>query len=73
MRANEVKLLNEMKKLHPEGTRVKLVRMLDNFAPPVGTEGTVNGVDSAAQIHVKWDTGSTLALIPGEDRWEIVK
>ena len=30
---------------YPAGTRVELVRMDDAQAPPVGTKGTVKGVD----------------------------
>lgn len=30
---------------YPDGTRVRLVKMDDVQAPPIGTEGTVVGVD----------------------------
>ena len=50
------------------GTRIRLTQMNDLYAPiPSGTEGTVDFVDDAGQIHMKWDNGSSLALIPGED------
>ena len=43
-------------------------RMSDPFAPvPSGTKGTVEHVDDAGQIHMKWDNGSSLALISDED------
>lgn len=51
----------------PKGTRVELRRMQDPFPVPVGTKGTVAFVDDAGQIHVNWDNGSTLALVPGVD------
>ena len=35
--------------------------------PPPGTKGTVSHVDDLGQIGVKWDSGSSLSLIPGED------
>lgn len=41
--------------------------MDDQQAPPPGTKGTVSYVDDMGQIGVKWDTGSSLSLIPGED------
>lgn len=41
--------------------------MEDPQAPPPGTKGTVYYVDDMGQIGVKWDTGSSLSLIPGED------
>lgn len=33
---------------YPNGTRVRLVKMDDVQAPPIGTEGTVVGVDGLA-------------------------
>lgn len=56
----------------PAGTRIRLVSMLnDPDAIPVGTLGTVGG-GNAGQMHVKWDNGRTLMLLPGEDRFEVV-
>lgn len=40
---------------YPKGTRVELLRMDDPHAPPVGTKGTVQGVDDAGSIMVVWD------------------
>lgn len=42
--------------------------MDDPYAPiECGTKGTVVHVDDAAQIHMRWDNGRTLAIVPGED------
>lgn len=54
----------------PIGTRVRLIVMDDVQAPRPGTCGTVTGVDDIGQVHVVWDTGSTLALLDGIDTWE---
>ena len=55
---------------HPMiGKRVKLIRMEDPDPIPVGTEGTIVGVD-AIGYRMKWDNGSNLNLLPDEDRWE---
>lgn len=51
----------------PKGTRVELVSMRDGQAPPAGTLGTVESVDDIGGIHVHWDTGSSLAVVLGED------
>ncbi len=57
-----------IKKNYPPGTRIKLDHMDDPYAPiPPGTKGTVICVDDIGQIHMRWDNGSGLALIPGED------
>lgn len=62
-----------MKEKYPPGTRVRLAEMRDPYAPvPPGTEGTVDFVDDACGIHMQWDNGRTLALIPGEDRFSVI-
>ena len=38
-------LVESLRKRYPVGCRVELVRMDDPQAPPVGTKGTVRGVD----------------------------
>ena len=55
-------------RLYPAGTRVELVQMDDAQAPPVGTRGTVIGVDDTGSIMVAWDNGSGLNVIYGVDR-----
>jgi len=61
-----------MRERYPVGTRVELLEMDDPQAPPVGTKGTVQGVDDVGQIMVHWDTGSSLSLIPGVDRCRVL-
>lgn len=57
-----------IKSEYPPGTRILLSSMSDSLAPvPPGTKGTVELVDDAGQIHMKWDNGRTLPLISGED------
>ena len=51
----------------PRGCRVEILRMDDPQAPPVGTLGTVIGVDDVGTIHVNWDNGSGLGVAYGED------
>lgn len=53
---------------YPAGTRVELVEMDDAQAPPLGTLGTVIGVDDTGSILVDWDNGSGLNVIYGVDR-----
>lgn len=56
-----------IRRQYPVGTRIILNHMDDSQAPPPGTKGTVAYVDDIGQIGVKWDTGSSLSLIPGVD------
>ena len=52
---------------YPVGCRVELVKMDDIQAPPIGTKGTVTGVDDIGSIMVSWDNGSSLHVVYGED------
>ena len=62
-----------VRKRYPEGTKVRLVHMEDAQAPPAGTQGTVQFVDDAGQIHVSWSNGSSLAvLLDAGDRISVV-
>ena len=53
---------------YPIGTRVELVEMDDAQAPPIGTQGTVTGVDDTGSLLVDWDNGSGLNVIYGVDQ-----
>lgn len=54
------------------GMRIKCVEMLNDPRPiEPGTAGTVDFVDDAGQIHVKWDNGRGLALAI-EDKYEVI-
>lgn len=59
--------VKRLRQEYPRGCRMVLVRMDDIQAPPVGTEGTVFGVDDIGSIMVRWDNGSTLSVAYGED------
>ena len=61
------KIVEHIKETYPAGTRVELVKMDDVQAPPVGTRGTVRGVDDTGSILVAWDNGSGLNVVYGED------
>ena len=56
-----------------EGKIVILKHMDDIQAPKPGTRGRIIGVDDIGQIHVIWESGGRLALVPGVDEYEIIK
>lgn len=60
-------ILERLREQFPAGARVELVRMDDVQAPPIGTKGTVRGVDDIGSIMVSWDNGSSLNVVYGED------
>ena len=60
-------IVESLRKRYPVGCRIRLVKMDDFQAPPIGTLGTVRGVDDAGDIMVSWDTGGSLSVVYGED------
>ena len=62
------KIVDEIKRQFPIGSRVELLHIDDMQAPPIGTKGTVRGVDDTGSILVSWDNGSGLNVVYGEDK-----
>ena len=56
-----------LREQYPAGTRICLNSMDGEAGMPQGLEGTVQYVDDAGQLGVKWDNGRSLSLIPGVD------
>ncbi len=67
------KEIERLRKKYLEETRVRLFSMTGEPQMQEGLTGTVRFVDDIGSIHVDWDNGSTLALIPDEDDFEILK
>lgn len=57
-----------LRKQYPKGTKIELLEMDDVQAPPIGTVGTVYGVDDLGSLLVRWENGSSLSVIDGVDR-----
>lgn len=64
------KIVVAIRKEYPAGTRVRLLKMDDVQAPPIGTEGTVVGVDDIGSLLMRWDNGSSLNVVYNEDKVE---
>ena len=67
MRFPSKEIVEQVRSQYPVGTRVELVQMDDVQAPPIGTKGTVYGVDDTGSILVNWDNGSGLNVVYGID------
>lgn len=59
--------IEQYRREYPAGCRVELVSMDDFQTPPIGTRGTVRGVDDAGNLLVRWDNGSGLNAVLGVD------
>lgn len=68
---DNIKQVARLREQYPQGTRVRLIFMDDIYTKlKAGDQGTVEFVDDIGTIHVRWDTGSGLGLVPGVDRFE---
>ena len=67
MRFPSRETVERVRREYPAGTRVELLRMEDIQAPPIGTQGTVLAVDDTASLIMRWDNGSGLNVVHGED------
>lgn len=65
--------VREIENKYRPGSKVKLVKMYDLYAPPKGTIGIIQGVDGAGNILVNWESNSSLSLISGIDEFEIIE
>lgn len=59
--------VERLRQEYPAGCRVELLRMDDPQAPPIGTRGTVRGVDDSGSVMVAWDGGGSLHVLYGVD------
>lgn len=66
------RIIAALREQYQPGMRVELLQMDDIQAPPIGTQGTVIGVDDMGSIMVRWDTGSRLSVVYGEDKCRLI-
>ena len=72
MRVPNRGMIQAIKERYQAGARVELLKMDDPQAPPIGTQGTVIGVDDIGSIMVSWDNGSSLSVVYGEDHCKLI-
>ena len=67
--------LLRLRETYSPGVRVRLVYMNDPYRPDLkeGALGTVSSVDDMGTVHVQWDCGSSLGVVYGVDRCEVLK
>ena len=65
--------LEQLRKQYPIGTKIQLISMRDEKYPILpGTVGEVTHIDDVGSIHMRWENGSSLALIPEIDSFQTV-
>lgn len=65
--------IKKLRKTYPKGTKIRLIFMKGEPQMQNGLTGKVSFVDDAGQIHVNWNSGSNLALLPETDLFEIIQ
>lgn len=65
------KEIEKLRNIYTVGSKVVLDYMDDTQAPPKGTIGTITYVDDIGNVHVTWENGSQLALLPDIDLFRI--
>lgn len=72
MITNKVQV-DRLKNQYPSGTRIELLSSMNDIQPiESGSKGTVIAVDDIGTIHMRWDNGRGLGLIPGEDHFKVI-
>lgn len=67
--------LEELREKYSIGARVELVLMNDPYTNKLspGDKGTIIKIDDIGTIHVKWDCGSSLGVVYGEDLCRVIE
>lgn len=61
-------IVEKIREQYPVGTKVELISMNDPYRDmPSGLKGTVKSVDDTGTVFVRWENGSGLGVVYGED------
>lgn len=55
-----------------EGMRIRMLHMDDQYGVDEGMEGTIIKIDDLGTLHVRWDDGSQLGVIPKLDKYQLL-
>lgn len=69
------KEIEEAKEKYKPGMKLKLLKEMydEKYSVPVGEIGIIDFVDDIGTIHINWECGSSLGLIPNVDKFEEVE
>lgn len=66
--------VNRIKERYPIGTVIELTADMDDTYHPIkqGMRGEVIGTDDIGTLHMKWQNGSGLGVVVGEDSFKVI-
>jgi hypothetical protein len=66
--------MNPKRDTTKNGKRIKMLETMSEDPNPIFKDemGTVQYIDDMGYIHVKWDNGRTLSVLPEVDKYEIL-
>ncbi|MEA5084309.1 MAG: DUF4314 domain-containing protein [Lachnospiraceae bacterium] len=66
--------VNRIKERYPIGTVIELTADMDDPYHPIkqGMRGEVIGTDDIGTLHMKWQNGSGLGVVVGEDSFKVI-
>jgi hypothetical protein len=66
--------VNRIKGQYPIGTVIELTADMDDPYHPIkrGMRGEVIGIDDIGTLHMKWQNGSGLGVVVGEDSFKVI-
>jgi hypothetical protein len=64
--------MRQLDPLAKKGMRIRMIHMDDERPVDEGMEGTIRNVDDMGTIHVTWDDGRTLGVVPNVDEYELL-
>jgi hypothetical protein len=65
--------MNKKRDNSKNGKRIKMLETMDDPTPVCkGEMGTIRYIDDIGNIHVNWDNGGTLSVLPEVDKYEIL-
>lgn len=66
--------LEELKKKYPIGSKIKLLEKMEDIQGiKAGQLGILEYIDDEGSLHMRWDNGSGLAIIPETDKFEVIE
>lgn len=71
---DNLRRIEKLREQYPPGTKIQCIQMNDPYHPIAPDSiGIVDYVDDVGTIHMSWENGSSLGLIPGEDCFTIIR